>query len=341
MGASLSFAQLRQALLRGRIEPVYLLVGEEPHLHDAAIRLLERAALREGAPGLDRESVRGHEATLAEVLDLASTYPMGGGRRFVVVRDAHRLPADDAGPLKAYMARPHDRACLVFSAGKLDRRRALTKALEQGAARVACDPLDEARTAAWARERLMERGFGISPELAEAIAAGLAGAGLGRLDAELEKLMSGIAPPRPIEADDLAMLGSAPRVGDAFKTAAQVARGARAEALRSVRSLLRSGEEPLMLLGGMAWYFRNALKARSAASRRVPAREIMAQYGLRPDRVEVFERETARASVEDLTEALRLCLRADREIKGLGARDAANALERLVHRIGRRVGERA
>ena len=180
-------------------------------------------------------------------------------------------------------------------------------------------------------------GFGITPELTEAIAAGLAGAGLGRLDAELEKLMSSLSPPRPIEAADLALLANVPRVADAFHLARQTIRAARGPAIASLRALLESGEDPLMMLGGMSWYFRNALKARAAGDRRLPPRDMIAQYGIDPGRVDRFRGEIGSATPGDLREALRLCLQADREIKGLGARDPAHALERLVHRIGRRV----
>jgi len=39
---------------------------------------------------------------------------------------------------------------------------------------------------------------------------------------------------------------------------------------------------------------------------------------------------------EDLKDALAWCLKADRELKGMGAKDPAHALERLVHAVGRR-----
>ncbi len=91
------------------------------------------------------------------------------------------------------------------------------------------------------------------------------------------------------------------------------------------------------LLGGLSWYFRNALKAFAAASRRLPPREVQALYGLDPGRVERFQREIGTASISVLQEALSLCHRADMELKGRGARDPAQAFERLIHRVGRRL----
>jgi DNA polymerase-3 subunit delta len=342
MGRALAFAQFQQALVRGTIETVYLLEGEEIFFHEEAIRLLSSAVLPAGSGAVDRETLRGPEVSLAEVLDLASTYPMGGGRRLVVVREADGLRAESAEPLQRYLERPNPKGCLVFSGTRFDRRRALYRALAAGAARVDCAPLDEGRLTAFVRERLRSRGYGISPELAEAVAAGAGAAGgLARLDAELTKLMSAAGSPRPIEPADLAILSGVPRVADTFRLAARVIRGERGEAIADVRALLRAGEDPVRLLGGLSWYFRNALRARVAASRRIPPREVASVYGLSPDRVARFAGEVGRVPLAALQEALARCLQADRELKGMGARDPAHALERLVHRVARAAGERS
>jgi len=333
---SLSFAQFREGVKRGAIAPAYLFEGAEAYFHEEGIRLLERSALPPEALSIDRESLRGDETSLAAILDLAATYPMGGGRRLIVVRQADGLRPDTCDPLGAYLKAPNPKSCLVFSDTRFDRRRALYRTLLDHAARVDCQPLDEARTAAWVREQLRGRGFGIGADLAAAVAEGLAGAGLGRLDAELEKLMSAIGGPRPVEAADLSLLADVPRVEDAFRLASHTARGERGEAIGMVRALLRSGEDPIRLLGGLSWYFRSALRARAADARRLSPREATQVYGIDRGRIERFAREIGAARVEDLRLALQLCLKMDRELKGQGARDPANALERLVHQVGRR-----
>ncbi len=336
MPPSLSFVQFRENLKRGVIAAVYLFEGEEIYFHETGIRALEDAAVPGEALSIDRESLRGDECSLAAILDLAATYPMGGGRRLIVVRRAGGVRADTVEPLKTYLVAPNPKSCLVFSDTEFDRRRSVYRLLVEHATRVDCRPLDETRTAAWIRERLRGRGFGIGADLVSAIVEGLAGAGLGRLETEIEKLMCSIGTPRPVEPADLALLADVPRVEDTFRLAAHAARGETGDALLVVRALLRSGEDPLKLLGGLSWYFRNALRAKAADSRRLPPREATQIYGIDRGRIERFGREIGPARVEDLRDALRLCLKMDRELKGGGARDPANALERLVHQVGRR-----
>jgi DNA polymerase III subunit delta len=336
MPVSLSVARFQEELRNGRVAAVYLLEGEEGYFHDEAIRLLETTVVDKGTVAMDRDVVRGGETTLSRVLDLACTYPMGSGRRLIVVRDADALRAESLDPLKAYLGAPNPRACLALSDVGFDRRRGLYRVLAEQAVRVDCGPLDEARTATFVRERLRARGFGIGPDLASAIASGLGGAGLGRVQAEMDKLMDALGSPRPVEAADLAILADVPRVDDVFRLAALTARGDRGEALGILRVLLGEGEDPIKILGGLAWYFRNALRARIADARRLPPRESTALYGIDRGRIERFCREVGRARPEGLREALALCLKADRELKGAGAKDPAHALERLVLQAGRR-----
>lgn len=336
MAPPLRFSQLQKALQRGSIDPVYLLEGSETYFHEEAMRLLEAAVVAPGAAGVNRHVLDGPEADLAELLDLASTYPMGPGRRLILVRRAGRLRAESADPLKSYLASPHARTCLVFSDPEFDERRSVYKALAAGATRVQCAPLrDDHETASWVRERLRARSYGITEELAEAIAVGLAGAGLARLDAELEKLMSAIGAPRPVEAKDLEVLAGVPRVGSAFQVALFALQGDRGAAIRDLRALLEAGEQPPAMLGALSWYVRSALKAKAASDRRLPARDLFPLYGLSPSRLDQFRGEIGRATTAQLRRALRLCKEADREIKGFGSRRPAHALERLVHGIAR------
>jgi DNA polymerase III delta subunit len=336
VAAPIPFARYRQSLVRGQIDPVYVFAGEEAWFHEEGLRLLERAVIGPEARGIDREVVHGGDADLNEVVDRASTYPMGGGRRLVIVREADRLGSAGIEALKGYLASPNPRACLVFSDESFDQRKSLSRSLSAGATCVACDPVrGDAAVATFVAERLKGRGYGIAPELAEAIALGLAGAGLARLDAELDKLASSIGTPRPVSARDLEILADVPRVGDAFQAAILALRGERGEAIRSLRGLLEDGQEVPMMLGAIAWSMRTALKTRAALDRRVPPREFEPLYALRPASAEQFRALVERIPAARLRHALRLCAAADREFKGGGAKDPANALERLIHGIAR------
>jgi DNA polymerase-3 subunit delta len=333
MPRALPFARLRQEIVRGVVEPVYVLDGPESWFHDEAVRILEAAAV---VAAVNRHALRGPETGLHEIVDLASTYPMGPGKRLVVVRDAGKLDAAGIEALGEYLARPNPRALLVFSDEGFDRRRSLYRALESGAVVVRCDPVQgETALAAFIRERLRERGYGLAPELAEAIAMGLQGAGLQRTAAELDKLMSAAGVPRPIEAADLAILADVPRVADAFEVAALALRGERGAAIRGARALLEAGEQPPAILGAISWYIRTALKVRSAIDRRAAPRDVQTLYAINPGHLERFRVEVRHLPAARLREAVRLCARTDREIKGEGARDRANAFERLVHGLAR------
>src|SRR4029077_11723934 len=99
-----------------------------------------------------------------------------------------------------------------------------------------------------------------------------------------------------------------------------------------------AGEDTIKILGAPSWYFRNALRARVADARRLPARETTVLYGIDRGGMARCSGEVGGTRPEDLRDALAWCLKADRELKGMGARDPAQALERLPHAGGVPVG---
>jgi DNA polymerase-3 subunit delta len=130
--------ELTKRLTSGRIEPLYLVLGEEPWLVDQALGALRRYAAATDDL-MNTHIFSGAEVTGSEIVAMAQTFPALAPRRFIVVRDAERLAAADA--LTAYCADPSPSTCLVFVMPKPDRRKAWVQALTNRAATVTCDPL--------------------------------------------------------------------------------------------------------------------------------------------------------------------------------------------------------
>src|SRR5262245_29998376 len=116
-GRDLDPGRLRAALAEGKVEPAYLVVGEESYL-----RLDALAALRDGLPRADLTEFDGAHATPAQVLDEWRTVSFLGDRRLVVVRGAGELVAGHPDVLLAAVSAPPPNATLVLEATKVDRR---------------------------------------------------------------------------------------------------------------------------------------------------------------------------------------------------------------------------
>jgi len=282
-------AEVRAQIKAGQTGPLYLLEGDDlQSRHDLA---LEFAALVEdGLQAFNVESFYANEATTAgardqmigAILSTAPTLPMMAPRRVVVVHAAERLlspkrskddeaaeqPALDAvaggrkrraatspaDELEAYVERPEPMTTLVFVAGPLDGNRRLVKLLRRHAALVDCGSLESTQEAgAWIRKRLEKDELAIEPK-ALALLLEATGLWLGRIRAEVEKLVlyaAGESTVTERHVRDLVMPQSEPGEGPAVGMA--IRDGDARRALQELAALLDAGVVPQPILGQIRW----------------------------------------------------------------------------------------
>ena len=188
-----TYEDLRRSFEEGRIEPLYLFVGEEQYLQEQALRLLYETvdeALRMfniSVYSIGSDNGTGSKTTAAMVIDAANQMPMMSTRRIVVVRDFDKIKEDEQETVHAYLNDPAPLTTMVFQAVSPDKRRKLTAALTKTCEVVTFDLLDESGAVRWAEERLKRSGCKIEPA-AVRLLIGLVGTGLNRLVNEIDKL---------------------------------------------------------------------------------------------------------------------------------------------------------
>ncbi|MEW6321431.1 MAG: DNA polymerase III subunit delta [Acidobacteriota bacterium] len=274
-------AEARRQIAAGETGPLYLLEGDDPQArHDLALEFGQ--LVDEGLHAFNVESFHANEATTAGARDqmigallaAARTLPMMAPRRVLIVHDADRLLSPKRGrdegqevlpdvtsgkrrraaapvdELEAYVAAPEAMTTVVFDAGPLDANRRLVKLLRRHAAVVDCGTLETAaEAAAWIRRRLEKDELSIEPAAIQRLldATGLA---LGRLRAEVEKLVLYAAGASAItvrHVDDLVLPLQEP--GEDFALGRAIWDGRAPDALREVAAQLDAGIPPPMILG--------------------------------------------------------------------------------------------
>lgn len=188
-----TYEDLRREVEAGRIEPLYLFVGEEQYLQEHALRLLHDTvdeALRMfnvSAYSIGSDNGTGSKTTASMAIDAANQMPMMSARRIVIVRDFDKIKEDEQATVHAYLENPSPTTTMVFQAVSPDKRRKLTTALARTCSVVTFDLLDESRAARWAEDRLKRNGCTIEAG-ALRLLIGLVGTQLNRLVNELDKL---------------------------------------------------------------------------------------------------------------------------------------------------------
>jgi DNA polymerase-3 subunit delta len=309
--------------------PILLITGpEELLLHREAQRILARH--REQAGGeLDVAEVRGPELGEQGLPDLR-TASLFGGQRAVVVREAQALPAAAARALAAELDGSPPEALVLLLATSLGRIQTLAKRIKDAGGRIDVAPPREYEEGKWRRlitdelarherriddqgvEALLERAGTNVSAIAEKAAQVAAGAPAGTITAEhVEQLVVGHGSRGSFAVAD-AMCERQPQL-----------------ALTRLRGVLADGDEPVMVLGALAYRLRALL----AVAARLDAKAV----GLRISDGQRRRLQGLRRNfgAGELTAAVRVLADADAEMKG-GELPGELILERAVVAIADR-----
>ncbi len=242
---------LRSDLGTAGARPVYLMVGDDRREIDAAIELLQAAAVPEGLEGFNVARVRGLEDTFEDAVAACEILPMLGDRRFVLAREPEKLKGD-AALLVAYVKSPCPSTTLVLAPQQLDRRLGWVKATEAAAFTVAFDPPKGRELEAHVRKSLSERGVSIAPD-ALALLLDLVAAQTILLANEVDKLALACAQSGKVTTDDVAAIVGRTRAIDVWALTNAIEDADQAAALGSLRRLLDDGAAPPMIVGMLDW----------------------------------------------------------------------------------------
>ena len=271
--------EVRKQIKAGKTGPLYLLEGDDQQSrHDLANEFAN--VVDEGLQAFNVQSFYANEATnapgrdqlIGSLLSNARTLPMMAARRVIVVHEADRLLAprrakdDDqqeldlpkkgkrgttpAEELEAYVENPEPMTTLVFVSGPLDANRRIVKLLRKHADVVDCGTLTSPREAAiWIQKRLEKDELTIEPK-ALSLLLETTGLSLGRIRAEVEKLVLYAAGESGINAQHVRDLVIPQSESEGVFALIEAVRNSNApRALREVSALIDGGIQPPMILG--------------------------------------------------------------------------------------------
>jgi len=300
--------------LRESPQPLYLLVGAERYLRDAAARSLTEAALsgtllrefNESSFNLVRDSVQ-------SALAAAEQLPMMSGRRVVRIRDFARLRENDEESLVRYLNNPAPQTVMIFIADDLDKRKKSTKALLDNCVVVDFPPLKDAEAKAWAKSRLKELKITADEQVLSEIVS-LVGTDVQMLFNEIDKLASAVADTgriTPAAVDEL--IGRSRELSN-FELGDHLLANNRKRALETLHRLLDDGAEPVMLIGLIAGnYHRLALAKYSYA--KGGREEVFRNVSLPPFKRDAYIANLQRNDAAKIAHGLQLTAAADLAIK--------------------------
>lgn len=172
----------------GNIKPIYFLMGEEPYYIDKISDYIEANVLDEAEKGFNQMVLYGRDISIDDVASNAKRYPMMAERQVVIVKEAQDL-SRTIEKLVSYAENPQPTTVLVinYKYKKLDKRKALYKAIQKSGLVFESKKLYENQVADWIRRVLSGQKYSISPKAAQMLVEFL-GTELSKIDNELNKL---------------------------------------------------------------------------------------------------------------------------------------------------------
>jgi DNA polymerase III subunit delta len=244
--------------------PLIALIGTDGYLRDlcrnAIIGAFTDPASREW--NLSRISVR--DSSWDEVFDRAQTPPMLSRCQVVIVEDVHSIEklGDESRDrivksVDAYLASPADFTLLVLEADGLDGRQKFTKLLDEKAFRVDLQITPESAVP-FALRMAHDAGAELDHDAA-ALLADSVNAEPARMNIELEKLATYVGAGGRITSKDVETLVFAARKNTVWQLADLIAERNGDAALELLENLLREGEPPPMIVGALAYRYRELI----------------------------------------------------------------------------------
>lgn len=253
--------QIQKELDQGQIWPVYWIYGQERMKSRELVKRIRKAVQGDetqsfslGGLGLSDQTLDGSEISGAEITDSAQSMTLGGGTRFIIVRDAHEM--DEAESITQLFAErgPKDQLAwvCVFLSKDLDMRKKLSKQLIESAAVVPCEEVPENDRQAWIQYLAKLRGMALSDKNTAQLCLQEPWS-LDIIDSELEKLsLAG-------EEDGLLTEGIRGETGTERFTEALMMRDSQG-AIRTLESFAENPDESLPLVGLLSWNVRQLVQ---------------------------------------------------------------------------------
>jgi len=332
----LTAEKMIQRLAGGKPVPAIVLLGTDVYLRDLCRNKIIDACVPEGARDWAVVRISGNAQGWQEALERAQTMPMLAPRQVIIVEDAETVESlgeksreEIVEGLEKYLGSPAPFTILLLEAAALDGRQRFSKVLGEKALMVKLN-IGDASAAMLAAQMAKELGVEIDRE-ATALLADILSGEPARMRIELEKLAAYVHGRGLIRAEDIEALVVAARKNTVWQLADMLATRKRDAALAFLDNLLREGEQPIGLVGALAWMYRKLIEARDLPAG-TNGYQAARQLGMRPEAADAAIRNARRLPKAELIAGLVALAETDSQLKSANPNPRA-LMEFLIARL--------
>ncbi|MEN8188151.1 MAG: DNA polymerase III subunit delta [Bacteroidota bacterium] len=181
--------QIEEDISKGKIHPIYFLMGEESFYIDKITEIIENNILSEEERGFNQLVLYGRDVEVEEIIANAKRFPMGAEKQVIIVKEAQDLSRNIEN-LLPYAENPQPTTVLVFAYKykTLDKRKKIYKAIAKSGLLFESKRLYENQIGEWINNILAEKNYKIQPKATQMLIEFL-GTDLSKIHNEIKKLM--------------------------------------------------------------------------------------------------------------------------------------------------------
>lgn len=330
--------ELRSALGKGEILPVYLLHGLEEYGKEAFGHWLVDMLAPPQARDFNMDVFRSDRFDPLDLLHIYESYPMMAERRLLVLRDCEQLSADACRTLERVVDAPVDTSCLVFIGAKVDMRRRLFQQLAKAGAAVEFRPPYDREVPQWVQRQAKYKGVQIEPTAIDMLML-YVGNNPRELVGEMDKLVTFVGAGKAITSAAVEEISSASRQVNVFELAEAVGARNTAKAQGLLNRYLDQGEEPARAIAMIVRHYNLLLRTQMHMAKGESKEGVAKALGVSPFFMGSYMEQARSYAQGSLWNSLSLLRNADWQLRSAGRRQERVLMDMLMVRlcaVGRR-----
>lgn len=240
--------EIVKTLSKNKLLPVYFICGEDNYSIDNAVEMIIKAAEPLINSELDRETINAERGqSLSQIIDLALSYPFGGGKKIIIIKNFERI--NDKKALTDYLKSPAEFTILIIVYNSkisdiskepysilLEKKYLYEARIETG------EELVE-----WLIKRTKEYRLNISEDNVRSLIE-ITGEDKNLLESQLQKISNFALTKKEISIEEIKNLASPTKQYSIFDLQDAMGRGDKAKSIEIVFNLLDSGQDIVVII---------------------------------------------------------------------------------------------
>jgi len=327
----MTYVEFFQSIKADKLAQTYYFWGEEDFLIKQAIEKVIEKAIDPDTADFSLDIFYGSETAGSKIVEIASSFPMLSDRRCVIVKELHRLKAQDMKAIGQYLKKPSKSTCFVMTAPKLNFKLSQNKIIKEKAVCVEFKALYDNHILPWIKRHLKKDGIQISDEAIRILHENT-GNSLRELTNELEKVILNLNGRKTIETDDVRNVVGLSRGYSIFELSNAIGLKRLNRALKISKRMLELGESPIAIVTMLIRHFSILIKVKHGRQSNWPQSQLTKTAGVSPYFLKDYISQSNNFNNEQLQQSFHFLLDADVNLK-TSYQSASMTLELLIYRL--------